>query len=130
MGPRKGTEHGGALRTRGRVGLGPVLKPNRDGLARPVALADRLLPPGGTGEVLPRLVTAPELKIVKCCLMSLSGWTQLVHLLTSQGTLLPPRLVIMSEVIQISCTRFYVDLIFQLLWVNSQGVIAGLHVEY
>lgn len=39
----------------------PVLKPNRDGLARPVALADRLLPPGGTGEVLPRLVTAPEL---------------------------------------------------------------------
>lgn len=53
--------------------------------------------------------------------MSLSGWTQLVHLLTLQGTLLPPRLAIMSEVIQIPCAGFYVDLIFQLLWVNSQG---------
>ena len=39
----------------------PVLKPNRGGLARPVALPDQPLPPGDTGGVLPRLVRAPEL---------------------------------------------------------------------
>lgn len=39
----------------------PVLKPDRDGLARPVALPDQPLPPGDTRELLPRLVAAPEL---------------------------------------------------------------------
>ena len=40
----------------------PVLEPNRDGLGWPVALSDRPLSPDDTVKVLPRLVTAPEIR--------------------------------------------------------------------